>query len=88
METLQKIYENPDSRVIVNDKFIYCITTYLFWKGGASFLSEKFYSCNKPIKFKKKDMLLKQKTYKLHRTSELVGAPEHWLQKMGYKLVE
>lgn len=81
------IYEKNNQRIIVNDKFIYCDTIYMLWKGGASLIEEKYYSSNKPISLKKKDMKKKEKSYTLIRFFDLEYAPEKWLQQEGYKLI-
>ena len=65
------IYEKNNERIIVNDKFIYCSSVYALWKGGASLIEEKYYSSNKPISLKKKDLKKKMKGYNLVRFFEL-----------------
>lgn len=82
------IYEKNNQRVIVNDKFIYCDAIYMFWKGGASLVEEKYYSSDKPISLKKKDLKKKKKEYTLFRFFELEYAPEKYLINNGYKIVE
>lgn len=84
----QKIYEKNNVQVGVNDKFIYNSTIYMFWKNGASLLDETYYSSNRPILLKKKDLKSKKKGYFLYRFFNLEFAPEQWLQKNGYKLIK
>lgn len=83
----QKIYEKNNIQVVVNDKFIYNSTIYMFWKNGASLLDESYYSSVRPISLKKKDLQFKKKGYFLYRFFNLEFAPESWLQKNGYKLI-
>lgn len=85
MKTLLVRYEKDNIQIIVNDKFIYRSTVFKFWKNGATQLDEKYYASNKPIKLKKHS--LKRKDYQLYRFFELEFAPEYWLQKQGYKLI-
>ena len=82
------IYEKNNERIIVNDKFIYCSSIYMLWKGGASLIEEKYYSSNKPISLKKKDLKKKMKGYNLVRFFELEYAPENYLINNGFKLIE
>lgn len=82
------IYEKGNERIIVNDKFIYCSSVYALWKGGASLIEEKYYSSNKPISLKKKDMKKKGKSYTLIRFFDLEYAPENYLINNNYKIVE
>ena len=35
------IYEKGNEKITVNDKFIYCSSVYMLWKGGASLIEEK-----------------------------------------------
>lgn len=51
------------------NKYVYCVSTYVLWKGGASLLEEKRYSSSKPIVFK--NNMLKRKNYTLFRFVEL-----------------
>lgn len=85
--TLPVVYEKDKKRIIVNDKFIYCSSVYMLWKGGASLVEEKYYSSDKPISLKKKDIQSKKKEYTLFRFFELEYAPEQWLRQEGYKLI-
>ena len=82
------IYEKNNERIIVNDKFIYCSSVYELWKGGASLIEEKYYSSDKPISLKKKDMKKKGKSYTLIRFFDLEYAPENYLINNNYKIVE
>ena len=82
------IYEKGNERIIVNDKFIYCSSVYALWKGGAFLIEEKYYSSNKPISLKKKDMKKKGKSYTLIRFFDLEYAPENYLINNNYKIVE
>ena len=82
------IYEKNNQRITVNDKFIYCSSIYVLWKGGASLIEEKYYSSNKPISLKKKDLKKKKKGYTLQRFFELEYAPEKYLINNGFKLIE
>ena len=79
-----RTYLKDDEVVGVNDKFIYHIETYVTWKGGVALFDEKWYSTNKPLKFKKKDNVLKRKKYKLFRIVTLDYAPQSYLEKNGY----
>jgi hypothetical protein len=60
----------------------------MLWKGGASLIEEKYYSSNKPISLKKKDLKKKMKGYNLVRFFELEYAPEKYLINNGFKLIE
>ena len=82
------IYEKGNEKITVNDKFIYCSSVYMLWKGGASLVEEKYYSSNKPISLKKKDMKKKEKGYTLIRFFDLEYAPENYLINNNYKIVE
>lgn len=82
------VYKKDKDVITTNDKFIYCVETYLLWKNGASLIDEKYYSVNKPLKLKKKDLLKKEKTYSLCRFVTLEFAPESWLKNEGYKLIK
>ena len=79
-----KIYLKNDEVVAVADKFIYHVETYVAWKNGIALYDEKWYSSNEPLKFKKKDNLLKRKTYKLIRYVTLDYAPQSYLERNGY----
>ena len=82
------IYEKNNQRITVNDKFIYCDSVYMLWKGGASLIEEKYYSSSKPISLKKKDLKKKMKGYTLQRFFNLEYAPEKYLINNGFKIVE
>lgn len=82
------IYEKGNEKITVNDKFIYCSSVYMLWKGGASLVEEKYYSSNKPISLKKKDMKKKEKGYTLIRFFDLEYAPENYLINNNYKIIE
>lgn len=58
----------------------------MLWKNGASLIDEKYYSSNKPISLKKKN--LKKKGYTLVRFFDLEYAPESYLINNGYKVIE
>lgn len=85
---MYKVYEKDKKRIIVNNKFIYCSSVYMLWKGGASLIEEKYYSSNKPISLKKKDIQSKKKGYTLFRFFELEYAPENYLINNSFKIVE
>jgi hypothetical protein len=79
-----KTYTKNDETIGVANKFIYHIETYVAWKNGVALYEEKWYASNNPIKFKKKDNLLKRKKYKLFRLVSLDYAPESYLIRNGY----
>ena len=86
--SVPKIYENKEGqRVVTNDTFIYCSEIYILWKGGASLLEEKYYSTNKPLKIKPKNLKVKKKNYTLFRYLTLEFAPEEYLINNKFKLV-
>jgi hypothetical protein len=86
--SVPKIYENKEGqRVVTNDTFIYCSEIYMLWKGGASLLEEKYYSTNKPLKIKSKNLKVKKKNYTLFRYLTLEFAPEEYLLNNKFKLV-
>ncbi len=87
MKTSTKAYEKNKQIVYTNDKFVYQDSIYRIWSFGASLIDEKYYSSNKPIALKKKDMILKRRNYSLHRFFELKFAPEEYLLQEGYKLI-
>jgi hypothetical protein len=60
----------------------------MLWKGGASLVEEKYYSSNKPISLKKKDIKKKMKEYTLYRFFNLEYAPESYLINNNFKPVE
>ena len=62
-----KTYIKNDEVVGVAETFIYHIETYVAWKNGVALYDEKWYSSKESLKFKKKNNLLKRKTYKLFR---------------------
>lgn len=79
-------YINRDREVAVEgDKFIYKSSVYVLWERGAALWDEKYYTSNNPITFKKKDLLLKRKKYKLYRYWDLIQAPEFYLINNGYE---
>lgn len=82
------VYEKNGKKVITCDKFIYCSSIYQIWKNGAMMLDEQYYSSNKPIEIKKKDLIKRKKGYIIQRFFDLEYAPEEYLWKEGYKLVE
>lgn len=82
------IYEKGNEKITVNDKFIYCSSVYMLWKGGASLVEEKYYSSSKPISLKKKDIKKKMKEYTLYRFFNLEYAPESYLINNNFKPVE
>lgn len=79
-----KTYTKNNEVVGVHDKFIYHIETYVAWKNGVALYSDKHYASDKPLKFKKKDILLKKKKYKFFRLINLEFAPQHYLETHGY----
>lgn len=86
--TLRKIYEKDRQIVYTHNKFIYCSSVYQMWGWGAALVDEKYYTSDKPITFKKKNLIsVKRKNYSLHRFFELQFAPEEWLLQQGYKLI-
>lgn len=87
MSTLQTAFEKNGEIVHSNDKFIYLEEIYLIWSWGASLLDEKYYSSDKPISLKKKDLKLKKKNYIIYRFFTLKYAPEYYLINNGYKTV-
>ena len=79
-----KTYLKNNEAVGVNDKFIYHIEIYIAWKNGIALYDEKWYSSKEPLKFKKKDNLLKRKKYKWVRYITLTYAPQSYLERNGY----
>ena len=79
-----KTYIKNDETVGVADTFIYHVETYVAWKNGVALYDEKWYSCKNPLKFKKKDLLLKRKKYKFFRLVSMDCAPESYLIRNGY----
>ena len=79
-----KTYIKNDEVVGVAETFVYHIETYVTWKNGVALYDDKWYSSKKPLKFKKKDNILKRKTYKLFRLINMVYAPESYLIRNGY----
>jgi hypothetical protein len=79
-----KTYIKNDEVVGVAETFIYHIETYVAWKNGVALYDDKWYSSKEPLKFKKKDNLLKRKTYKLFRLVNMIYAPESYLIRNGY----
>ena len=88
MTTLQKIYEKNNIAVRTHDKFIYSSVIYKLWSGGASLVEEKYYSSDKPIIIKKKDLKVKKKRYILYRFFNLEYAPEEYLIRNGYEIID
>lgn len=86
--TSKKIYQKDKELVTANDKFIYCSSVYLLWKGGAALQGEKYYASDKPIKLKKKNTKIKGKGYTVFNFLELQFAPEEYLLQNGYKLIK
>lgn len=70
----------------VSSKFIYCISVYIIWKTGASLIDEEYYSCPKPLNYKKIQRTLKTKEYVLQRFISLKSAPRDYLINNGYKI--
>ena len=79
-----KTYIKNDEVVGVAETFIYHVETYVAWKNGVALYDEKWYSSKEPLKFKKKNNLLKRKTYKLFRLINMEYAPESYLIRNGY----
>ena len=79
-----KTYIKNDETVGVADKFIYHVEVYVVWKNGVALYDEKWYASTSPLKFKKKDNLLKRKTYKFFRLISMDYAPEDYLIRNGY----
>ena len=79
-----KTYIKNDEVVGVADTFIYHIETYVAWKNGVALYDNKWYSSKEPLKFKKKNNILKRKTYKLFRLISMDYAPESYLIRNGY----
>lgn len=79
-----KTYVKNGIAVGVHDKFIYHIEIWVAWKNGIALYDEKWYACDHPLKFKKKDNLLKRKKYKLLRFIDLEFAPLDYLEANGY----
>jgi hypothetical protein len=79
-----KTYIKNDEVVGVAETFIYHIETYVAWKNGVALYDDKWYSSKEPLKFKKKDNLIKRKTYKLFRLISMDYAPESYLIRNGY----
>lgn len=82
------IYEKDKQKVQVHNKFIYCSSVYKIWKNGASLIEEKYFTSNKPIKLKKKDLIKKEKSYTLYRFFDLEFAPENYLINNNFNLIE
>ena len=79
-----KTYIKDDEVVGVAETFIYHIETYVAWKNGVTLYDDKWYSSKEPLKFKKKDNILKRKTYKLFRLINMEYAPEDYLIRNNY----
>ena len=79
-----KTYIKDDEVIGVAETFIYHIETYVAWKNGVALYDDKWYSSKRPLKFKKKDNILKRKTYKLFRLISMDYAPESYLIRNGY----
>lgn len=85
----QKTYEKDRQIVYTHNKFIYCSSVYQIWGWGAALVDEKYYTSDKPITFKKKNLIsVKRKNYSLHRFFELQFAPEEYLINNGFKILE
>lgn len=80
------IYVKDGNTCITHTKFIYRCSIYVCWRRGSALLDEKFYSCNKPLKLKKKDYYKKYKNYTIYRYFDLEFAPEEYLINNNYKL--
>ena len=80
-----KTYTKNDETVGVADKFIYHIEVYVAWKNGVALYDEKWYSTKEPLKFNKKDNILKKKKYKWIRYVTLCYAPQSYLEQNGYE---
>ena len=79
-----KTYSKNNEAVGVSNQFIYHIEIYVAWKNGVAFYDEKWYSVDHPLKFKKKDNILKRKKYKWIRYITLAYAPQSYLEQNGY----
>lgn len=79
-----KTYIKDDEVVGVAKTFIYHIETYVAWKNGVALYDDKWYSSKELLKFKKKDNILKRKTYKLFRLINMEYAPEDYLIRNNY----
>ena len=79
-----KTHIKDDEVIGVAKTFINHIETYVTWKNGVALYDNKWYSSKNPLKFKKKDNILKRKTYKLFRLINMVYAPEDYLIRNGY----
>lgn len=86
--TLLRTYVKDKQIVYVYDKFIYCSSVYKFYDNVVELVDEKYYSSNIPIKLKKKDISVKKKNYSLYRFFNLQFAPEDYLIKNGFKILE
>lgn len=80
-----KVYIKDRSEVVVAPKFVYCISTYKFWKQGACLMDEKYYANQQPFDLKKIPTILKKKGYTIQRFIKLESAPEEYLINKGYK---
>lgn len=79
-----KTYIKDNEIIGVHDKFVYHVETYVAWKNGVALYDDKYYASDKPLKFKKKELLLKQKKYKLFKLINLEFAPQSYLESNGY----
>ena len=61
---------------------------YIHAPSTAANLEEKYYSSDKPIIIKKKDLKVKKKGYILYRFFNLEYAPEEYLIRNGYEIIE
>lgn len=89
MSTSVVLYENNGNVIQVNDKFIYEDSIYKVFKEGIALFDTKYYTSNKPIKLKKKDLTTKKKgkTEYLVRFFTLEFAPEEYLINNGFKKI-
>lgn len=80
-----KVYIKDRNEIVASPKFVYCVSTYKFWKQGACLMDEKYYASQQPLDLKKIPTILKKKGYTIQRFIELESAPEEYLIDKGYK---
>lgn len=83
------LYKDNRSIVEVLPKFLYEISIYVIFKKRAELLYSKMISSNKELKIKKDVKIVeKTKNYTIVKYLELLGAPQSYMERKGFKLVE
>jgi hypothetical protein len=81
------IYEKNNEYVQVQDKFVYYESVYKIFKRRSELIQEQYYSSDKCIKLKKKNIVLKRKEYVIYRFLDLIAAPLEYLLNNNFKKV-